>query len=748
MRTVVIALAAGTLVALGAVAWRTLAEKGADSFSAKEAALSPNVLLVTIDTLRWDRLGAYGARDAATPVLDALAARGLRFETAIAQSPLTAPSHASILTATIPPRHGVRDNGGFALPPPLPTVAEVFQRAGYRTAGFVSGFPLDRRFGFARGFERYDDRLPRGSGRRRAEYVERRADTTTDRALRWLAEEAGATPVGGARDRAWFAWVHYFDPHAPYEPPADAASRVPGRPYDGEIAFVDQQLGRLLDALDRSGSGDRTIVLVTADHGEALGEHGEETHGVFLYDATLRVPWVMAGPGVSHGTVTQVLARGVDVMPTLLDLAGLDRPGGLDGRSLATAARGGTLRDEPAYAESLFARIHFGWSPLYAWRSSRWKVIDAPRPELYAVDRDPAETSDWAAAEADTARQLLRQLRAAREVATPDARLAADRGSTERLRALGYASGTPAPAAPGQAVDPKDRIGLVNRMWRGLSLVDAAPAVAARELSAVLAGDADLHLARRHLAVAYANAGDRVRAVAEIERLVQEGGASGDDHLLLAEWRRALGDAAGARAALDEAARRDPGSPEPLLARGRTALVERDLDGAAAAFGKVLEQSPGHAEALRGLGEVAMARGDLAGATARFEQIVGADPVDTEARVKLGVLRARAGRLDEALALFREAVALDPQQGEALLALGGALAKTGRPREAVAYFERAVAAGLRTPVALNGLGAARLESGDRAGALAAFRASLAADPAQPSIRTLVTKLSTRTGSRP
>ena len=749
MRTVVVALAAGTAIALGALAWRTLAQKGAASFSGKEAApFLPNVLLVTIDTLRWDRVGAYGARDAVTPVLDGIAARGVRFATAIAQAPLTAPSHASILTGVIPPRHGVRDNGGFALPVTVPTLAEVLQRAGYRTAAFVSGFPLDRRFGFGRGFDHYDDRLPRGSGRRRAQYVERRADATTERVLRWLREPTDTPSGAGAPASPWFAWVHFFDPHTPYEPPPDAAALAPDRPYDAEIAFVDRQLGRLLEAIDGAGGRDRTIILVTADHGESLGEHGEETHGVFLYDATLRVPWVMEGPGIPKGTVAHVLARGVDVMPTLLDVARLHVPEGLDGRSLAPAARGGALSDEPAYAESLFARIHLGWAPLHAWRTSRWKVVDAPRPELYAVDRDPGETHDRAATERETATQLLRQLNAARQVTTPQAEVAADRASTERLRALGYASGAPAPPRPGAAVDAKDRIGLVNRIWRGISLVDAEPEVAARELAAVLASDPDVHIARRYLAIALANGGDRRQACQEIERLARRGGASPDDYLLLAEWRRAIGDPSGARAALDEATRRAPGSPEPLLARARSALADRDFDGASAAFGRVLALAPGHGDAARGLAEVAMERGDLAGATVRLEQLAAADAGDAQARVKLGVLYVRAGRLDEGLARFHEAVALDPLDGEALLTLGGALAKTGRPAEAVPFLERAVAAGLRTPVALNSLGAARMETGDREGALSAFRASLDADPAQPSIRDLVARLSKATGSRP
>ncbi len=716
-------------IALGAAAWRAFVARPLER---------PNVLLVTIDTMRWDRLGAYGAKDAGTPVLDGIAARGVRFETAIAQAPLTAPSHASILTGVIPPRHGVRDNGGFALPDRLPTIAERYRQAGYQTAAFISGFPLDRRFGFGRGFDHYDDRLPRGGDRRRGDYVERRADATTDRALQWLG-------TGGRGSQPWFMWIHYFDPHTPYEPPDDSG-RFRGRPYDGEIAYVDVQLGRLIGELDRAGTRNRTLVLVTADHGEALGEHGEDTHGVFLYDATLRVPWIMEGPGISKGVVSGVLARGVDAMPTLLDLAGISVPDGIDGRSLAPAGRGRAMGEESAYAESLLPQIHFGWAPLYAWRTPRWKVIDAPQLELYAIDVDSAEKSNRAEAERDVVDGLLRQLRATRQVASPAAAVAPSRESSDRLRALGYASG-PRGAGSG-TVDPKDRIALANRLWRGLSLVAANPQDAARELSAVLAVDPRVVIARRYLAMALANGREYARAVDEMDTVVRDRAALADDFRLLGEWRRLAGDPAGARAALQEAARRDPLSPDPLLAQARAALAERDVDAAAATYTRVLALSPGHPEALRGLAEVAMARGDLAAATARFEQIVADDPHDADARVKLGVLRVRAGRIEEGLALFREAVALDPQNGEALLTLGGALAKIGRPAEAVTYFERAVAAGVRTAAALNGLGAARMESGDRAGALSAFRASLEIDPSQPHVRELVATIASHPGRRP
>src|SRR6185295_9907135 len=354
----------------------------------------PNVLLVTIDTLRADHVGCYGHPGSVTPVLDGLAARGVRFATAVAHVPLTGPSHASILTGRTPLGHGLRDNGGFALPAQARSLAEDFRKAGYRTAAFVSGFPLDRRFGFDRGFETYDDHLPKGNDRRRTPYVERFADATTDAVLRWLAT---ASPQNAAQPAPWFLWVHYYDPHAPYEPPVtDLADRYRRSPYDGEIAFVDRQLGRLLQTLDARGETSRTIVLVTADHGESLGEHGEGTHGIFLYDATLRVPWIMAGPQIVAGRVSRTIARSIDVLPTLLDYAGLPQRSDVDGRSLRHAADGEEMSDAPAYAESLYSELELGWAPLHAWRTAGFKFIKAPHPELYDLQSDPSEKANRA----------------------------------------------------------------------------------------------------------------------------------------------------------------------------------------------------------------------------------------------------------------------------------------------------------------------------------------------------------------
>jgi arylsulfatase A-like enzyme/Tfp pilus assembly protein PilF len=693
----------------------------------------PNVVFITIDTLRADRLGAYGHAGAATPTLDGLAARGVRFATAIAHVPLTGPSHASMLTGLTPIGHGVRDNGGYVVPAEVKTAAEEFSRAGYRTAAFVSGFPLDRRFGFNRGFSTYDDHLPRGHDPRRTPYVERSADATTDAALRWL----GSPPASAA---PFFLWVHYYDPHAPYEPPGELATRFRSSPYDGEVAFVDAQIGRLLRDLEARGTLARTLVLATADHGEGLGEHGEGTHGLFVYDATLKVPWIMAGPGLAGGVVPGTVARGVDVLPTLLDQAGLPVPEGLDGRSLRPAAEGKPMVDAPVYAESVYAEREFGWAPLFALRTSRYKLVEAPRPELYDLQADPAERTNRMEQDAARAEELRAALKAALARPARAAAAQVDAVTAERLAALGYLGGGRAPGAVGDGAalrDPKDGVRLMPRLNRGMSVARTDPPLAIRELGAVLAEDPGLLMARRTLAVAYAAAGQHDRAVAELRRLEKDGHLSAEDAIVLGDNLRFAGRLAEAAEVLRRAARDHPRFAQPWLSLAEVHIKEKRNAEAAAAYEHVLGLVPDHIEALRGLGDIALLDGRVDAAAARYGRILEVEPGDAGAMTKLGVLRMRTGRGEEAIALFRQAVAREPANGEALLYLAGALASSGRPAEALPLFERALAAGQRSSMTLNGLGLTRLAVGDRRGAAESFRESLRLDPEQPDVaRTL------------
>jgi choline-sulfatase len=403
-----------------------------------------HVILITIDTLRADHVGAYGYAAARTPAIDALARGGTRYDHAYATAPITLTSHASLMTGRLPPGHGARHNG-MRLDLKTPTIAEAFARAGFQTGGFVAAFPLDRRFGLIKGFQTYGDAMPRDPGGRVAN--DRPGRAVVDEALEWLSTR---------RAQRVFLWVHLFEPHSPYGDPAQTARPAIER-YDDDITEADRQVGRLVEGLGDLRGG--TLIVLTADHGEAFGEHGEITHSVFAYDTTLRVPLIVAGPQVAAGVVVADPVSLVDVAPTIATMAGLDRFDG-DGRPLPTSglpAPASGLRPPTSrvlYAESFAPLLDFGWSPLRTIRSGGWKYIAAPKAELYDLTRDPGETRNLAAAEPARAAELARQVDAISTSVLASAGTP-DRETLARLQALGYASGRTglSTARP----DPKDR---------------------------------------------------------------------------------------------------------------------------------------------------------------------------------------------------------------------------------------------------------------------------------------------------
>jgi choline-sulfatase len=512
-----------------------------------------SLLVVTLDTTRPDHLGCYGAKDAATPVVDRLAAEGIRVEHAVAPAPVTLPSHASLFTGLDPATHGVRMNGEFRLAAERTTLAEALAARGWETAAFVSAFVLDARFGLAQGFATYDDRMPRAEGAVfPAGTVERSARATTDAAIAWIERRAGTAP--------FLLWVHYFDAHAPYAPPADLAARFAGRPYDGEIASVDRELGRLVDAM----RGTRATILVVGDHGESLGEHGELTHGVFLYDATVRVPMILRPPdGAVRGVVADRVVSLVDVVPTLLDLLGVESPGPLDGVSLV-----GT-RPDPARAvrlESLTPYLDFGWAPLHALRRRDDKYVAAPRPEYYDLRRDPAETVNRAD---DPVAGAL----AARLVTTPaTAHAAVDAPARERLEALGYLAGAgPDDARPRR--DPKDMIRVANATIEATALLAAGEADRARAILEPIAAESPGDRSLLHaLAKVYLRLG-RVRDAEARLRALTAIRPKADTSLLLAQIVLLDGRADEASRWLTQAASLEPEHGGVAIARGDLALA-------------------------------------------------------------------------------------------------------------------------------------------------------------------------------
>ena len=694
----------------------------------------PDVLLVTIDTLRADRLGCYGWAGAKTPVVDGLAARGARFAETVAQSPLTLPSHASIFTGVTPLVHGVRDNAGFRLGDSLPTVAETFAGAGYETAAFVSGFPVHRRFGLNRGFSTYDDLFPRGTNPSQLPYVERPADQTVAAAVRWLEARRAAAASTAA---PVFAWLHLYDPHAPYAPPETVRSAFPDRPYDGEVAFADEQVGLLLDRW-QTLRGQHPLVAVTSDHGEGLGDHGEPTHGLFIYDSTIRIPLILAGPGVPAGILVRGTVSSIDIAPTLLDLAGMAPMANIEGATLRPALESGRASGGAAYSESLFGLLGFGWAPLYGWREGGLMFIDAPRAELYDLGVDPGQAKNLAAERPGDVARMRRAVQALVAKA-PEAKPGlVPRETREQLRSLGYVASTP--SATPSLKDPKDLAALAVRIENAMATERLDPARAASEFRAALREDPGNHAARRHLAMALAAGREHEAAVRELLRLRGEGDESLETLTLLGDAYRLSGRPVEALAAFRLAAARHPAAPEGFAGQGKALMAMGKADEARQAFEQALRVAPDDPDVLEGLADLALARGDTAAARAQLDALAARAPGDSRAALKHGVVLVRSGELDRAIGIFREVLQREPGNAEAAVNLGGALAKAGRPAEAVPHFERAIEAGARGHVVWNGLAIARLETGNRAGAARALAESLRANPNQPKIRELLAQL--------
>jgi choline-sulfatase len=402
-----------------------------------------HLILITIDTLRADRVGAYGYARARTPRMDELARRGARFERAYAPAPITLPSHASMMTGRYPPGHGSRHNG-MRVDATVPVIAEALSASGFAAAAFVGAFPLDRRFGLDRGFSVYGDRMPRGANGRLAN--ERLGRVVVDEALAWLNAQKG---------RRVFLWTHLFEPHAPYGDPR--SGRPVAERYDDEVAEADALVGRIVDALGSDAAA--SLIVVTSDHGEAFGEHGEISHSVFVYDTTLRVPLIVAGPGIAPRTIAPPVSL-VDLAPTVLGLLDV-KPLDADGVDLSTALGGKDVPKRSLYAESYAPLLDFGWSPLRALRSDGMKYIEAPRPEMYDVANDPLELKELSHAQPQRANELADRLQ--RYSPGSVQAHAMDREVLGRLQALGYASGS-GPERGGRRADPKDRVTLAARI--------------------------------------------------------------------------------------------------------------------------------------------------------------------------------------------------------------------------------------------------------------------------------------------
>ena len=644
----------------------------------------PNVLIITIDTLRADHLGCYGFSLARTPSIDALAAEGVRCTDAAAVAPITLPSHCSIMTGLYPPAHGVRDNGAYALGDDTVTLADRLRAAGYTTKAIVSAVILNRRYNLSKGFDDYDDDLWAEDEPRLFLVRDRKAPKTAARFVKWLDGWSRAP-----QRKPFFAWVHFYDPHAPYEPPASDRPLSPSL-YDGEIAVADRGVGTIVSALQAKGLLDRTLVVLTADHGESLGEHQEKTHALFIYDATIKVPLIWRLPGVFPARRTYSgPVSSVDIVPTVLGVLGL--PGGQEtqGIDLVRALQGRTAPPQrPQYCESLLSEVGFGMAPLYGVRSDGMKWIRAPRPEVYDLRRDPRELHNIYASDQSTAIKLESELERViedsrhRERKTRENPM--DRETLQTLRSLGYMAGGQERASMG-GMDPKDGIGIYNQLEEARHLCQRSRWPEAEALLRKILTRLPTHLTARNI----------LALVLTREGRVEEA---------IAEDRESL--------------RQDPKQSRIYAAIASSEILQGNLDGATRDLEQALRITPRFVEAICTMGFVAALRGDEAGAQRWYERAIAEDPGFPRAYRRIADLYFEKGDFGSALRYYRRALGVAPNDFPALIQAGNCARRMGDARAAAAEFQRAATLRADSWIPWYNLGCLAAVSGDPKQALA------------------------------
>lgn len=621
------------------------------------AAPARNLLVITIDTLRADHLGCYGYKQIRTPNIDALASDGFRFEHAFAVVPVTLPSHTTIFTGTYPMYSGMHDFGDNKLNATQPTLASVLKQQGYATGAVVASAVLDSRFGLNRGFDFYYDHFDFNRMQEsNLDEMERPGDVVADQALDWLSKNSQGK---------FFFWMHLYDPHYPYRPPSPFSEEYKDRPYDGEIAFADGQVGRVIRFLKEKGLYQNTVIILSGDHGESLGEHGEKTHGFFIYNATLHVPLILHLPGQTAGKVVSANASLADLMPTALQSLNVAVPGEVQGRSLLplikdekdAAARG-------LYAESFLPRIHFNWSELRGLETERYHFIDAPKPELYDLQKDPGETQNLITqkkAVADEIRAqlttVIRQYSAGKELAE---KTGLDPALMERLKSLGYAGfsgGGSSPTITDRSLpDPKDRIEAYE-----------------------LISDAIEASQHGH----YAESVEKLNSAAKVEP------GSVSIHYLQGLNFYRLGEFA---KSVDELQKVMSASPDYALAAFHLGLAQARIgqtDDAIATFKRTLELDSTNFSAAYDLGMLYAQKNMPKEAGAAFLQSVTIADNYAPGHRALGELYLAQGQVDDAIRELRKASSLVPQDPSTHASLARALSAKGMNEEAQEEMRRA-----------------------------------------------------------
>ena len=632
-------------------------------------------------------------------------------------APLTLPAHCSIFTSKFPPDHGVRDNGGFFLSPKQLTLATYLKRRGFQTGAVVAAFVLDGKWGLNQGFDTYVDQfeLPETRGFSMGE-IQRPGNEVVDRALPWLEK---------VKDKRFFAWLHFYDPHSPYSPPEPFKTRYAEHPYLGEIAFMDSQIARVIDFLERNGLMEKTVIAVIGDHGESLGQHGEGTHSFFVYQGTQRVPFLIRAPFERvRGRRVADPVRSVDLMPTVLDLMGIPAPRGIRGVSLVPLMTGArTTMDLEAYAEALYALHHFGWSELRAWRVGRYKAIDAPRPEFYDLARDPHETTNLYAERRTVADGMIARMReieadAPRDdsVSTPAPEV--DTETRARLAALGYVGSFVATASSpkSERADPKDKIDLFNLMSDAREMThddknDAAVEKAIGLYRRVVATDPEVIDAWFNLGNLNARLGRYPEAIDYFKRAL----ALKPDYDLpvinMANAYRHMGNDDAALAGYEHYLTIDPTNAHVYYQIGEIYLDRNDQARAEQSFRKALEINPREAAAHNAVGVLAFQHGDPATAEREVRAALAIKKNVRLAHYNLALFAEERNDLQAAEAEYKQELELFPNSSKASFNLAQLYQKRGDRSSQIATLKQAVEQSPKFPEGKLFLAKAYLDAG-------------------------------------
>ena len=650
-----------------------------------------NIVLITIDTLRTDRLGCYGSKSVATPAMDSLARNGVVFERAFSQVPLTFPSHAAILTGTYPAYNGVQDFTSPPLGPEFRTLAESLRANGYATGAVVSSFVLDRSWGMARGFDFYDDAFPATSFfEKDPALVERRAKESVDHAITWLER---------TRRRPFFLWLHLYDPHSPYSPPEPFRAQYKGRLYDGEVAYADHELGRLLACLKGRGLYDGALILLLSDHGESLGEHGEQEHGFFVYNSTTRVPLVVKTPAGSRlrpGRRAEPVET-IAVAPTLVEMAGLRDPIQKQFQAEGLFARQREPAAALAYSETFYPFSSFGWNPLRSLESRRYHYIEAPKAELYDLQADPEERHNLAGEQSAVAAVLKEKLSQMLAQHSPLEKRAQgpelSLETIEKLRALGYMAYRSPVSAEQLAKglpDPKDKLGEFNAILQATDALEAGDFEKSEALlKRAQEHDPGMYLIPYLRGQAASRRKDWKAAVAQLSRSLELNPGFDQAMTVLARALTLSGDPAGGRKWLARALEVNPQSLRVWYELAWLHSRAGETEAARTALEKTLAIQPNFSPALRDLGMLYFRQQNYAEAAARLERAAELGIKDAPLYNFLGISYSRTNRMSEAVEAYKQALKLNPELAEGHLNLGYAYQRLNKASLAQSEYAKA-----------------------------------------------------------